>query len=183
MAFQWLSWTLGQYYCCVGAVRAYSRYLVEAHYWACLYANIKFARTNAMVMPVQWEFQIGPCEAISVGNNLSVDPFTLNQVCEDFGVIETNFSSKAKLEQNSLKYIEESIKRLSRGTSTTSEPMVSRGLGQLSRLTGFNETSNINDFSTSMANHSTSIHLPWNVGQEKGTLKTKAPLPTVTPSQ
>lgn len=55
------------------------------------------------------EFQIGPCEAISVGNNLSVDSFTLNQVCEDFGVIETNFSSKAKLEQNSLKYIEESI--------------------------------------------------------------------------
>ena len=44
--------------------------------------------------------------------------------------------------------------------------------------------SNINNFSADMANHTTSIHIPQTVGQEKKGYfedKTVAPLPDVTP--
>lgn len=60
-------------YCCgVVADKAYSRDIVEAHYWACLYAQIKIRATNAKVMHAQWEFQIGPCEGIDTGDHLWV---------------------------------------------------------------------------------------------------------------
>ncbi|KAK1345593.1 hypothetical protein QTO34_008055 [Cnephaeus nilssonii] len=44
------------------------------------------------------------------------------------------------------------------------------------RLTGFKKTSNINDFSTGVANHCPSIRIPWAVGQEKkGSLEDRRP--------
>ena len=48
----------------------YGRDVVEAHYRACLYAGIKISGTNAEVMPSQWEFQVGPCEGIEMGDHL-----------------------------------------------------------------------------------------------------------------
>ncbi|OQR69048.1 hypothetical protein BIW11_04450 [Tropilaelaps mercedesae] len=63
---------IGPYYCGVGANRVYGRDLVEAHYRACLYAGINVAGTNAEVMPSQWEYQVGPCEGVSVADELWV---------------------------------------------------------------------------------------------------------------
>lgn len=54
----------GPYYCGVGTNRVFCRDVVEAHYKACLFANIKISGINAEVMPSQWEFQVGPCEGI-----------------------------------------------------------------------------------------------------------------------
>lgn len=39
-------------------------------YRACLYAGINVSGTNAEVMPAQWEFQVGPCEGITMGDDL-----------------------------------------------------------------------------------------------------------------
>jgi glutamine synthetase len=46
----------GPYYCSVGAHACYGRAIMEAHYRACLFANIKISGTNCEVMPGQWEF-------------------------------------------------------------------------------------------------------------------------------
>jgi hypothetical protein len=45
---------------------------MEAHYKACIYAGVKIAGSNAEVMPGQWEYQVGPCEGINMGDHLWV---------------------------------------------------------------------------------------------------------------
>merc|ERR1712241_1643838 len=60
----------GPYYCGVGANKVYGRDIVEAHYRACIYAGVNISGTNAEVMPAQWEFQVGPCEGITMGDDL-----------------------------------------------------------------------------------------------------------------
>ncbi len=53
---------------------------------ACLYAGIKISGTNSEVMPGQWEFQIGPCEGIEVGDMMWTARYILNRIAEDFSV-------------------------------------------------------------------------------------------------
>ncbi|XP_037678637.1 glutamine synthetase-like [Choloepus didactylus] len=136
-------------------------------------------------MPAQWEFQIGPCEGIDLGDHLWVACFILHRVCEDFGVIatfdpksipgnwngagcHTNLSTKAMREENGLKYTEESIEKLSKRHQDHIHAYDPKGsLDNARRLTGFNEPSNINNFSAGVANCGASICIPRIVGQEK----------------
>lgn len=72
--------------CGVGADKVYGRDVVEAHYRACLYAGVKICGSNAEVMPAQWEYQVGPCVGVSVGDDLWVSRFLLHRIAEEFGV-------------------------------------------------------------------------------------------------
>lgn len=38
-------------------------------------------------MPAQWEFQVGPCPGISVGDDLWIARHLLHQVAEDFNTV------------------------------------------------------------------------------------------------
>ena len=79
----------GPYYCGVGTNKVVARDVVESHFRACLYAGIKICGTNAEVMPSQWEYQVGPCLGIQMGDDLWMSRFFLHRVCEDFGVCLT----------------------------------------------------------------------------------------------
>ena len=41
------------------------------------------------IFSLQWEFQVGPCEGIQMGDHLWMARFLLHRVAEDFGVVVT----------------------------------------------------------------------------------------------
>ncbi|KAL0816621.1 hypothetical protein Bca101_073065 [Brassica carinata] len=76
----------GPYYCGVGADKAIGRDIVDAHYKACIYAGIGISGVNGEVMPGQWEFQVGPVEGISAGDQVWVARYLLERITEISGV-------------------------------------------------------------------------------------------------
>jgi glutamine synthetase len=83
----------GPYYCSAGANVCFGRLIADAHYKACLYAGIKISGTNAEVMPGQWEYQIGPCTGVEIGDHMHMSRYLLSRVAEDF-VVNVSFAPK-----------------------------------------------------------------------------------------
>nr|WNT94139.1 glutamine synthetase [Cyclina sinensis] len=168
----------GPYYCGVGANRVYGRDVVEAHYRLCLYAGVKIAGCNAEVMPGQWEYQVGPCEGIDIGDHIWISRYLLQRVAEDFGITATldpkpiegdwngagahcNYSTVQMREKGGLKYIEDAIEKLAKKHSKhikLYDP--NQGKDNERRLTGLHETSDIHDFSVGVANRGASVRIP-----------------------
>jgi glutamine synthetase len=168
----------GPYYCGVGADKVYGRDIVESHYRACIYAGVQISGTNAEVMPGQWEFQVGPCEGIAMGDQLWIARFLLHRVAEEYGVLisldpkpipgdwngagcHTNVSTEKMRKPGGYAEIISAIEKLSKAHAehiAYYDP--SGGKDNERRLTGAHETASINKFSYGVAHRGSSVRIP-----------------------
>ncbi|KAF2619687.1 hypothetical protein F2Q68_00042410 [Brassica cretica] len=145
----------GPYYCGVGADKAIGRDIMDAHYKACLYAGIGISGVNGEITLGQWEFQVGPVEGISTGDQVWVARYLLERITEISGV-NVSFDPIMKSMRNNggLAVIKNTIEKLQ---VKHKENIAAYGEGNKCRLTGKHETAYINMFSWGVANRGASV--------------------------
>lgn len=176
----------GPYHCGVGANVVFGRQVVEAHYRACLYAGIKISGVNSECFPSQWEYQIGPCDGASIGDDVWMSRFLLHRVAENFNIgvtldpklvpgwpgagAHTNFSTNAmRILDGGLAQIELAIERLRKKHSEHMQFYdANNGQDNVRRLVGQLASSSVDKFTYGIGDRNASVRIPSSVAKLGG---------------
>jgi glutamine synthetase len=187
----------GPYYCSTGGNVTFGRTIADAHYKCCLYAGVKISGINAEVMPGQWEYQIGPCLAIEIGDHLTMSRYLLHRCAEEYNLIadfdpklfadwngsgcHCNYSTETmRAGTGGMKYIEDMMVKFS---AQHSIHMKLYGEDNDKRLTGIHETSSFSKFSYGTGNRAASFRIPTQVRENngKGYIEDRRPASNIDP--
>jgi glutamine synthetase len=164
----------GPYYTGAGTGVAIGRPVADEHLAKCLECGVKIAGINAEVMPGQWEYQIGPCRGIEIGDHMAVSRYIMLRVTESHGVVcsfspkprdgdwngagcHTNFSIKGMREKGGYEVITKVCEAFGK---VAAEHIAEYGEGNDKRLTGKHETCSITQFKFGVADRGASIRIP-----------------------
>lgn len=181
----------GIYYC--GVNTQLGRPFAEEHMKACLAAGLTVSGINAEVVAGQWEFQIGPVEGIDAADQLMLARYLLVRLAEryEYQIVfhpkpianengsgcHCNFSTKEM--RDDIKFIHSAIDKLK---ESHIEFIRNSGKDNHLRLTGKNETSDINSFTVGYGSRGTSIRIPNQVILEgKGYFEDRRPAANCDP--
>jgi glutamine synthetase len=164
----------GEYYCAVGSDNVIGRQIAEKHAEMCLRAGISICGINAEVLLAQWEYQLGIVNELEGCDQLWLSRYILHRVAEEHGVIVSidpkpktgdwngsgchlNFSTAAMRADGGLDEIHKACEKLEKAHK---EHIAEYGNGNERRLSGFHETSSIDEFSYGESERNTSVRIP-----------------------
>jgi len=186
----------GPYYTGAGTGVAIGRPVADDHLKKCMDSGVKIAGINAEVMPGQWEYQIGPCRGVDIGDHMVMARYIMLRVTESHGCVcsfspkpakgdwngagcHTNFSTKSMREKGGYDVI---IKVCEAFGKVAAEHIAEYGEGNDQRLTGKHETCSIKEFKYGVANRGASIRIPRDAEKNgKGYMEDRRPAANCDP--
>lgn len=185
----------GLYYCGTGDKYVYGREISDAHIRACLAAGVQVYGTNAEVTPGQWEFQVGTCRGIDIGDHLWMARWLLRRVAEKFKVdvtfhpkpfegwngsgAHTNYSNNGSRNDKDMANIKKQLEGLSKHHMTCQKLY---GEDNIKRLLGGFEAPKYEQFSWGVMSRSSSVRIPQQTADDgKGYYEDRRPAGNVDP--